>query len=184
MGLRGGRWIVLTTLPLFLGLYVFYVYFFPHYVVVVAPAITVGILIGAEELGAAHPAVRAALSLIIVGTAIAALPQFDANLRDQMFDAPSLRVVNEKLAAIKESAVVLFTDNAEGNVDEELVYNADVAWPDDAGVIRANDLGMRNSQIFKYYGQRQPDRAFYRFDEMSETLIPLGRAKNLAGMSP
>ena len=77
-------------------------------------------------------------------------------------------------------AVVLFHYSAEANVHEEPVYNTDVAWPDDAPVIRAHDLGPRNVEIFRYYAARQPDRFFYRFDRADNSLKPLGYARDLA----
>src|ERR1019366_2082159 len=182
-GLKRGRWIVLATLPLFVGLYLFYVYFFPHYVVVVAPAMIVGILIGTEELGALHPGIRAGLTLFIIGTAAACLPQLDQTVRDQMFDAPLIRAVDVKLATLDRPSVVLFRYTDTRNFDEDPVYNSDVAWPDDARIVRAHDLGALDWRIFNYYAQHQPDRTFYLFDEATDVLTLLGTARDLAGTS-
>jgi hypothetical protein len=44
------------------------------------------------------------------------------------------------------------------------VYNVDVAWPDDALIIRAHDLGARDVEIIEYYGRAQPQRNVYVVD--------------------
>ncbi|MDB5301841.1 MAG: hypothetical protein JWO87_3504, partial [Phycisphaerales bacterium] len=68
---------------------------------------------------------------------------------------------------------------------EEPVYNTDVAWPDDAPVIRAHDLGdARNREIYAYYARTQPECMFYRFDpQATPSLKELGRARDLAPAS-
>jgi hypothetical protein len=67
------------------------------------------------------------------------------------------------------------------NAHEEPVYNTDAAWPDDATVIRAHDLGeRRNREIYRYYAQRQPDRAFYRYDRADDSIRFLGFARDLS----
>jgi hypothetical protein len=176
VALASRRGLVLAPILLFVGLYALYVYFFPHYVIVVAPAIIGGILIGANQL----VNVRGALHLFIAATALAALPQVDPTMRDDMFDAPLLHAVDAKLSGLTDPSVVLFAYSAARNVDEEPVYNADVAWPDDARIIRAHDLGDRNSEIFRYYADLQPQRRFYRFDEKDYSLAYLGTARELA----
>jgi hypothetical protein len=67
--------------------------------------------------------------------------------------------------AVRTPAVVLFTYQPGSPIPEEPVYNTDVAWPDNAPIIRAHDLGpARNPEIFAYYAKTQPDRTFYIFD--------------------
>jgi hypothetical protein len=171
---------LLSPIFLFVVLYAFYVFFFPHYTIVAAPAIIIGILIAVAELSAMHPKLCTAVYLFIAATAIAALPQLDPTMRDELFDAPLIRSADLKLAALTEPSVVLFTYNPARNPDEEPVYNADVAWPDDARIIRAHDLGERNAEIFRYYADRQPQRQFYRFDEKDYSLAYLGTARELA----
>src|SRR5205823_4623615 len=70
--------------------------------------------------------------------------------------------------------------NAKSNVEEEPVYNTDVAWPDDAPVVRAQDLGVRDLELAEYYEARQPQREFYLFDRGNGELIDLGSAGELA----
>ena len=74
-------------------------------------------------------------------------------------------------------AVVLFRyAPGKDNPHIEPVYNTDVAWPDDAPVIRAHDLGpRRNIEIFRYY----PERAFYSCDPRFSEPRFLGYGKYL-----
>jgi hypothetical protein len=179
-------WVVLAALPLFVVLYACYVFFMPHYPVIVAPAVIVAILCGmraiSEVSGRHKPFVGTWLGLVVLGTALAALPQFDSTADDRMFDAPLLARVNEALATLPHRpAVVLFRYDPHRDVHEEPVYNADVAWPDDAPVIRAHDRGdAENVAIFRYYAEHQPQRAFYRFNEASGSVTYLGSARELA----
>ena len=66
-------------------------------------------------------------------------------------------------------------------LDEEPVFNDTVAWPDDAPIIRARDLGDRDIELYRYYANRGPDRTVYRFDLHAQTLTRLGRVRELAG---
>jgi hypothetical protein len=70
------------------------------------------------------------------------------------------------------------------SVHAEPVYNVDVAWPDDARVIRAHDLGPeRDRALFAYYARVSPDRAVYVYDRAKgfgpDALTYLGTAKEL-----
>jgi hypothetical protein len=47
-------------------------------------------------------------------------------------------------------------------------------------VIRAHDLGDRNIEIFRYYAEHQPERAFYLYDRGDNSLRFLGYAPALA----
>jgi hypothetical protein len=122
-----------------------------------------------------------ALTLFIAGTAVAALPNWSSGNPEDVFRADLLASVNQQLASLQHRpAVVLFTYDPKRDVHQEPVYNADAAYPDDAPVIRAHDLGPRNAEIFRYYAEHQPDRFFYRFDEAKRIVQPLGSAVQLA----
>jgi hypothetical protein len=180
------RWVLLVTFPLLVVFYAAYVFFMPHYVMTFAPALILSMLMGAEAIAIAagkyQRFVTLSLTLFIAGNAIAGLPNFTGADHD-IFSTDLLAAVNQQIATLPHRpAVVLFKfdpTRVNGKLDEEPVYNADVAWPDDAVVIRAHDLGARNHEIFEYYAQRQPDRFFYRFDEASGRMVPLGYAKTL-----
>ena len=67
-------------------------------------------------------------------------------------------------------------------ISQEPVFNTATAWPDDAPVIHAHDLGPeRNREIIDYYAHRQPDRMFYRWDLYTGQLTQMGTARELAG---
>jgi hypothetical protein len=149
---------------------------------ITAPAVILAILLGAQTIHtlpnrgggfSRHRFATVTLTLFIAGNAVAALPQFTGT-NDTPINTPLLQAVNEQLAALPhQPAVVLFTFDPRRNLDEEPVYNTDVAWPDDAEVIRAHDLGAMNRELFEYYARHQPQRIFYRFDEATKTMHPV-----------
>ena len=59
-------------------------------------------------------------------------------------------------------------------------FNLDAAWPDDAPVIKALDLGDRDGEIIAYYARLQPDREFFLYDFADDSLTRLGNAQVLA----
>ncbi len=179
---------MLGSIPLFVLLYACYVFFMPYYSVVVIPAVIFGILLGARALPKMFPrigrGIESAMFIFIVIVAIAALPQWDATADDQIISAPLLQSVNNALSTLtNKPAIVLFRYDPHRNVNEEPVFNANVAWPDDAQIVRAHDRGAENLTLFRYYAEHQPDRAVYLFDEHDQSLHPLGNVKQLASVS-
>ena len=187
------RAVVTAAAPLFLLLYVPYVFFFAHYTLTAAAAVIAAILAGArgaEHLLPGRPRVVAVTAtLLIAGLSFAAFPQFDESVTDIVFDSQSLAQINAAVAKLPADrpAVVLFKYDPRDPIGEP-VYNTDAAWPDDARVVRAHDLGFRNIEIFRYYAARQPDRMFYRYvpayDEgnrewLPGALVPIGKASDL-----
>jgi len=100
--------------------------------------------------------------------------------------------VNRRLAKLPQKpAVVLFRfDPKSYHYHADLVYNDSVAWPDDALIVRARDLGeQENWKLYRYYAQRQPDRIFYIYDPCAASgtdplSAPLGTARQLAAAKP
>jgi hypothetical protein len=190
---RRGRWVLVALLAPFLLLYTMYTFFLDHYAVVVAPALVLRVLLGWRAAARAAPAGarRGATWLLgaaVVGLVLGAYPQLRTNPpADEWAFAPILRLVDGRLAQLGQGpAVVLFRFDAEhGNPHIEPVYNTDVAWPDDAQVVRAHDLGPeRNRRLFEYYARQKEDRAVYLFD-MAATKLQnppeyLGTARELA----
>ncbi len=178
-GLTRRRAVVLAGLPLFVAGYAGYVFFFPHYTLAAAAAVIVATLAAAEQLpalaGPLAPRVAVGVPIVLVALAVAGLPQVDPTSgSDDLFAAPLMADVDRQLAPLGP-AVVLFTYDPARNTHEEPVYNADVAWPDDATVVRAHDLGpARNAELFAYYAARRPARLAYRYDEATRTLFALG----------
>jgi hypothetical protein len=188
------RWVLWATLPLFVIFYLFYTIFLEHYAISLIPAIVLLSLLGVTKLEEAWPRLRpriasVATTLIVV---ICVTSLWEVNrwitptsqrIDDETFRSPALRAVNEGLAAASDSqkpAVILFRYHPGDNFFEEPVYNCDVAWPDDATIIRAHDLGpKRDRQIVEYYAARMPRRVFYLFDAKSnEPVRELGSSDN------
>ena len=96
------------------------------------------------------------------------------------------RLANAWLSNLpKTPAVVLFRfDPSICDPHDEPVYNDGVAWPDDAPVIRARDLGRAEDwKLIDYYAQRQPDRWIYIYDRAAalESRSPLSQPLGTAG---
>ena len=193
LGLRDRRRMVLAaTLPVFVIVYLFNPFFLEHYAILIAPAMMVLVLAGCRAAASAWPsqsrAIGAALSILVLALAVTSLwevkrymPTPGQPMQDGMLESVPLSQLEEGLPlAVQPPAVVLFRRGQADNFFEEPVYNTDVAWPDDAPIIRAHDLGVRNGEIIRYYAARQPDRVFYLFDVSTRTMIPLGKASNLA----
>jgi hypothetical protein len=189
------RWVLLATLPLFLGLYFFYTFYLEHYAVVVAPAMTLMVVLAPRVLREIFSRIGAAIDLAvsfaILILSLSMLPELNHHrlLNDESFRSPMMRVLHDQLPrTVTPPAVVLFrydpskpqSDSSSPHI--EPVYNTDVAWPDDAPIVRAHDLGSRDIEIFRYYAEHQPDRNFYLFDRgnLADPLHYLGQARDLA----
>ena len=122
--------------------------------------------------------VSVALSIFFLSAA--SVPELAPDVHDRAAQTPLLDGVQELLADVHEPAVVLFRFSPNSYVHEEPVYNWDVAWPDDAPIVRAHDLGAKDGEILAYYAKRQPQRAFYLFDRADEKLTRLGTAAEAA----
>ncbi len=185
-----------AVLPMFIVLYVGYAVFLEHYALLVAPALICSVLSGGRAIEQAWPSHRrtlhSAFLSIVVALCLSVLPETRPlfgeiyKSTDETFFAPELRQLREFAPDPGKRVVILFhytrkADNVFGWVNHEPVYNTDVAWPDNAPVIRAHDLGpLKNRQIFEYYAQRQPDRFFYRMDLATGLYEELGTARDLA----
>jgi hypothetical protein len=181
-------WAVWGTFPVFLLIYTGYAFFLPHYFTTVFPAIVILLVLPIRVLSDAFPkrqaTVRTSLGLATIALAVVSLPQFDILLLDQPFRAAELQRINQKLAQdVVPPAVVMFHFNFNTMMDGkphsdapelEPVYNFDVAWPDDAPIIRAHDRnvdisavgkrGDRDLALYEYYLRVDPRRVFYLYD--------------------
>ena len=185
------RRVLWSTLPLFFLAYLPHTFFLEHYAVVFAPAVLLGVVLGVRVMKEAWPRYRHAIASVsataVVVLSLSSLHELNPAVDDETFHSPMLRFVNEQipyLSGVEKPAVVLFQYAPGENPIEEPVYNFDVAWPDDAPIIRAHDLGERNREIFEYYARAEPERMFYRFDRKTKILTPLGRAADLAATRP
>jgi hypothetical protein len=152
------RWTLLATFLLFVVLYTPYAQLLHHYCNLIVPAIALLGVLGLRDVEEWFPQYRATIS--------------------------SLLFLSTAYALILTPAVVLFRYvPGRATPHEEPVYNVTTAWPDDAAIIRAHDLGERNGELFAYYAARQPDRNVYRFDRGTGELTFLGQARNLVPAS-
>jgi hypothetical protein len=125
------------------------------------------------------------LTLGIVAATVTALPEIDHQLLDDGLPTPTMYFSYVELPKhVTQPAIVLFRYRKGDNTNEEPVYNVDVAWPDDAAIIRAHDLGERNRELFAYYAARQPQRTVYLYDRAARRLITLGNVVDLAQQFP
>jgi hypothetical protein len=106
------------------------------------------------------------------------MPPLKHGVNDQGGTWPVMRTVHTLLPKVVQApAVVLFPFHGDDNPHEEPVYNIDVAWPDDAPIVHAQDLGVsRDLEIARYYGRTQPQRNFYIFDRRTGTVHSMGKA--------
>lgn len=182
-----GALVLWSVLPLWIAFYAVFAYVLPVYCVVVAPAVIFAVLLGKTFAERSGEAVEVFLTTSIVMLYIAALPEIDHQVIDDGFPAPSMSFSYSKLREMinDDHAIVLFRYRKGDNVNEEPVYNIDVAWPDDAPIIRAHDLGVqRDRELFDYYAEHQPRRNVFLYDRASRTLAPLGNVTELARRFP
>ena len=178
------RWVVFGVLPLFVVLISYFAIFISTYSMIVAPAVVFVIALVPDVLGNSFKsrAIPTAAVAVIAFLELVSLPWFDKlQIAELISDSPEIETLERKLSQLPAPAVVLFKYSPD-RIDYEPVYKATVAWPDDAAVIRAHDLGERNPQIFAYYAARDGRRAFYRVDEGKPEADPeyLGTAAELA----
>jgi hypothetical protein len=169
-------------LPLYIGLYVFYTFFSTHYAMVALPAVLLMILLGVKSIELAWPHRRpmtSALYLLIAILCVSNWPGINRLTFENVFDPA--RSIDRALTQVERPAVVLFRAGPGHVVHHDPVYNTDVAWPDDAPVVRAHDLGeQRNQSLLRHYADNQPDRTVYRFDLETGNVKRLGRVTDLA----
>jgi hypothetical protein len=134
----------------------------------------------------ARPVAGAAAALAVAAS-VTALPEVNRFMPtpgkpgDGMLEGTELSAIREALeVAIERPAVVMFGPRPPAARFKEPVYNTDTAWPDDAAVVRARDLGpAQNPEIVGYYAARQPERTFYHYEWDTGTFRKLGRADEL-----
>ncbi len=190
------RWVVAATIPLFFGLYLLNPFYLAHYPVPVAAPLAflaaLGLHVILTWLRGDHPddpsartiASRwrniptASLLAVFVVLCVRSLPELNSSISDEPYPLPTVTLAQGQLReAVRAPAVILFRYRVGLSPDDEPVYNSDVVWPDNAAVIRAHDLGQRNAELFRYYGDRQPARRFYLFDRGDNALYDLGTAQ-------
>jgi hypothetical protein len=184
------RKVLVAGLILFVVGYFICVYHLTFYMVPAIPAVICILLMGWESLERAWPRqrrrIRPIMALTLAGMAVWQLPELNRSVRPVLPSGEQLKQISEDCSALPNPSVVLFPfDEGKISLNSWPVFNDDVAWPDDARVIRANDLGpAENWKLFDYYAQIQPGRQFYLYDRSGENdlhpLKLLGAAADLA----
>jgi 4-amino-4-deoxy-L-arabinose transferase-like glycosyltransferase len=185
------RLVVCAPVILFIAGYMFYPVLLPQYCIVVAPAIILATLLGAATVVRAWPRQRSALStgltVAILLLSLAALPEFNPQRPDDDSWPTTWFNYEELPREVTTPALVLYHyvpgkyASGMGNFYDEPVYNVDVAWPDNAPIIRAHDLGPdRDAQIIDYYARIQPQRNVYFISQADLKLHLIGKAGDIA----
>jgi 4-amino-4-deoxy-L-arabinose transferase-like glycosyltransferase len=182
------RWRTLASIPLLLfGLYLLNPFSLQHYAMPMLPIAAIAVVLGVRSISQTIASERwrlvisTGLTLATVALALTSLPQMSSNLQDQGLRRLQLNRIDQALRTqVHAPAVVLFRYAPQADCLQEPVYNVDVAWPDDAPIIRAHDLNGRNWEIGAYYAEHQPRRHFYLYDRGDESLHDLGAAADVA----
>ena len=101
--------------------------------------------------------------------------------RDPVWQADDLRRIDAAVESLQPPALVFITPPP-GDKPKEFnaTFNLGVAYPDDAKIVRAHDLGVRNLELIRHYAERQPSRRVYHLDVRAMQATPLGTAADLA----
>jgi hypothetical protein len=181
-------WVLALAMPIWVLIYAGHFWFFSLYNIPAFAAVIVLVLAGAQTAAATWSRVREYLTVAIygaiVGLSATTWPQLNRMAQDptmRYMYQPTMADIERTLRQLPhQPAVVLFKFNPSWGVSLEPAYNPDVAWPDDAKVIRAHDLGERDAELFTYYSRIKPARAVYRFDEKDGRITYLGMVPELA----
>lgn len=184
---------IIGAMLLFFLIYTADALFLSHYSLAVVPAVICLVLMGWQSLERAFPLARGVIftfmTLAIGMMAIGAMPEFNPQAAPLGTGSDVDRVAEQALAALsRQPALVLFRfDPALGSYHADPVYNAGVAWPDDALIVRARDLGKNeNVRLYRYYDRLRQNREVYLYDPAARTtghnpLTRLGTVGQLAG---
>jgi hypothetical protein len=177
LGLFDRRRRVLAAIALlFLLLYALSVSYQQHYLMVDVPGVLFLALLGLEQIRRCWPRQSVMLVLIVAAMSVGAMFQTDTINWSPWMDL--VRIENKLATLPPDPAIVLFRyhpfNPAVNIAYHEPVYNTDVAWPDDARMIRAHDLGAENIRLLQYYARTQPDRVVYLYDRDGDTVTRLG----------
>ncbi len=174
---------------LFLLVYLYYTIFLNTYAVVIIPIGCMFVGLGVQQLERRLAHVPQLVDLpwaLAMGLSVASFAIVRPGVQDDplQIEARQVQLAAHLREQIPTRAVVQFRfhpdDMAHESVHDEPVFNADVAWPDDADIIRAHDLGPeRNAEVVNYYAARQPDRSIYLFDRADDSLVLIGNVLDL-----
>jgi hypothetical protein len=181
------RRVIVAIVLLFFLLYLPYTFYMEHYLVAIVPLVIVLVVLGTSHIVSLwkQPMLRAkaerASVVALVLVALASLPEVNPRVRDDLIFGPTSTILRRAIRErVQAPAVVLVRYHVSENPHDEPVYNDSVAYPDDADVIVAHDLGARNLELLDYYERTQPGRRYYLFDREGFKLQGPGTAADLA----
>ncbi len=186
LGLRTpSRLLLFAILPAFVIAYHWYPIFLFHYIAFALPGLILLFALAPECVSRVvsarrAPLIRRLMGLTIIGMSLATVihRSISEPIDQQLVHK---QAVDASLGRVSPPAIVLFTPPKDADdMHMELVYNDDVAWPDDAPIIRAHDRGSQNLQLFAYYARIAPQREAWLFDRGTMQLTRLGRVDELA----
>lgn len=184
---RDGRWIVVLPLFLFTVFYSFWTFMQGYYPLSVLPGALVLIALGGRWWSARPPhrrprmLLRTVLPWWIALVGVMATPLARPGVIDERIDGEIFATVDDQLDNLPyQPAIVFFYFDNTSNPHIEHVYNPEVAWPDDARVVRLHELGAANNQAIEYYARIQPQRHVYLFHRLTGEVRYLGRVDELA----
>lgn len=187
------RWLLFAAAPMFVFLYVGYTFFLEHYCLVIAPAIALLVLLSIKQIRVSVPSAKwlgAAVAFAVIGFAATDLWELNHwDRRHSVDDVPFRSSLMRSLHELKQgNGIVLFrfpedSEPPNSPISAEPVYNIDTAWPDNAPLIRAHDLGPRDAELFDYYAKIAPNRDVQIFDRKTGQVQDLGSVGHLAHQS-
>jgi hypothetical protein len=163
------------------------------YLVPIMPALILVVWMGWDALHVTwprQPRIHILIALTALGLGIWSFPDISGDFSSLPSNSEQLKRINTDTAALKAPSLVLFRyDPWQIPVSCFPVFNEDVAWPDDAGVVRANDLGdAQNKTLYEYYARFQPNLRVYRYlrewTNDSHPMQYLGTCRELASRHP
>jgi hypothetical protein len=183
---------IVGAMLLFFAVYTADAIFLKHYLLAIAPAMICLVLMGWESLERPFPRARGVIfTFMLLATGAmgtCALPEFNP-LATPLGTAPiEARSIDRALENLprRPSLVMFRYDPKVNSYHCEPVYNTGVAWPDDALIVRARDLGENeNIRLYRYYAQCHQDRQVYLYDRAAggngrNPLTRLGTTRQLS----
>ena len=166
-----------AVVALFLALYVYNPLFLTHYsialAVVTMPLAAVGLRAVEESTGGR----LRELLIVLVSGAVLAWFAVSVEGYPKIYH-PALTEVTFSLQdaprMIQGRALVLVRFTPRSNIHTEPVYNSGVAFPDEARIIWAHELGPPTVELLRYYAGREPDRQVYLMIRPNWELHPMG----------
>lgn len=191
--IRGaGRTVWVLGLVLFSLVYPLYVFPDARFAMPIAPIVIGLVMMGWQAIEKTWPSRtrwNTCIALTIIFTSIWQWPPLTSIPSTSDFAAEQ-RLADRVLSGIRAPALVLFRFNpAIDTFHDDPVYNDTVAWPDDALIVRAHDLGwQKDRELFQYYAQTEPNRVVFLYDSAARLIgadplrPPLGTVAQLAAI--